>query len=80
VLDSHTAGYAVSLPAARDEHVRRERMPEYRRRKGSTVWHWCRNCSEWPLTEFESVYTKPVSGELDAECRAKEDVGDCRNY
>jgi hypothetical protein len=55
-------------------------MPEYRRQKGTTVWHWCRNCSKWPLTEFESVYMKPERGELDDECRAKEDAGDCRNY
>jgi hypothetical protein len=55
-------------------------MPEYRRQKRNTVWHWCRNCSKWPLTEFESVYTKPATGELDRECREKEEAGDCRNY
>jgi len=55
-------------------------MPEYRRQKGNTVWHWCRNCSKWPLTEFESVYMKPATGELDRECREKEEAGDCRNY
>jgi hypothetical protein len=55
-------------------------MPEYRRQKGSGIWHWCRNCSTWPLIEFDAVYTKPVTGGLDDECRAKEDAGDCRNY
>jgi hypothetical protein len=55
-------------------------MPEYRRQKGSSVWHWCRNCSKWPLVDFEVVYIKPVGGELDGECREKEDGGDCRNY
>jgi hypothetical protein len=55
-------------------------MPEYRRQKGTTVWHWCRNCSRWPQADFESVYMKPTDGELDNECRAKEEAGDCRNY
>lgn len=55
-------------------------MPEYRRQKGSSVWHWCRNCSKWPLVDFDAVYIKPVGGELDGECREKEDAGDCRNY
>ena len=55
-------------------------MPEFRRAKGSTIWHWCRNCTKWPLTDFESVFTKPTAGEMDDECRAKEQAGDCRNY
>jgi hypothetical protein len=55
-------------------------MPEYRRAKGTTVWHWCRNCKNWPVTEFESVYMRPAEGEMDSECRAKEEAGDCRNY
>jgi hypothetical protein len=57
-----------------------ERMPEYRRQKQSTVWHWCRNCSQWPQENFESVYIKPTTGELDRECHAKQESGDCRNY
>ncbi len=55
-------------------------MPEYRRQKESTVWHWCRNCSKWPQKDFESVYTRPTTGEFDPECREKEEAGDCRNY
>ena len=25
----------------------------YRRRHNSDTWHWCRNCSRWPVTDYE---------------------------
>lgn len=53
-------------------------MPEYRRIKGSDVWHWCRNCSNWPTSNYDSRRTKPTSGELDNQCRSKEKEGNCR--
>ena len=55
-------------------------MPTYRRRKGNDTWHWCRNCSNWPTTNYEEVTTpgRPPSGELDNECLGKEKSGDCR--
>jgi hypothetical protein len=53
-------------------------MPEYRRKKGSDVWHWCTNCRDWPTSNYDSTTTKPTSGELDNECRAKENNNDCR--
>lgn len=52
-------------------------MPEYRRKKGSDTWHWCRNCSNWPKWDYDSQSSKPTSGELDNECKAKEKAGDC---
>jgi hypothetical protein len=52
-------------------------MPEYRKKKGSDTWHWCRNCSNWPRWDYDSRLTKPTSGELDNECKAKEKAGDC---
>lgn len=52
-------------------------MPEYRKAKGSDTWHWCRNCSKWPTKDYEVRYTKPASGELDNECKAKEKQGEC---
>ena len=54
-------------------------MP-YRKLKGSDAWHWCRNCSNWPTKPGTYVerHTKPTSGELDNECRAKERNGECR--
>lgn len=53
-------------------------MPEYRRKKNSDTWHWCRNCSNWPTRNYESRRTKPRTGELDNECKAKDDDGRCR--
>lgn len=53
-------------------------MPEYRRKRGSDVWHWCKNCSKWPTSDYESTYTKPTSGELDNECKSKDSAGTCR--
>jgi len=50
----------------------------YRRRKGSDTWHWCRNCSNWPSTNFDEQSSKPTTGELCNECKAKDTVGTCR--
>lgn len=52
-------------------------MVEYRKRKGSDTWHWCKNCSNWPTSDYDVIYTKPITGELDNECRAKEKEGKC---
>jgi len=54
---------------------------EYRRRKGSDVWHFCTNCPDWPTKDYESRWEKPTSGELDNTCRAMERDGRCsKNY
>ena len=50
----------------------------YRRRKGGDAWHWCRNCSTWPTSDYDERYTKPTSGELCNECKHKEKNGTCR--
>ena len=50
---------------------------EYRRRKDSDAWHWCRNCSNWPTSDYVSQNTKPTTGELDNECKAKQANGEC---
>ena len=49
----------------------------YRKKKGSDTWHWCRNCSNWPISDYDERDTKPTSGELDNECKAKEAAGTC---
>jgi hypothetical protein len=55
-------------------------MTTYRKRKGSDTWHWCRNCSQWPTSDYEEVTTagRPTTGELHNECRSKEQEGNCR--
>ena len=51
----------------------------YRKRKGgSDTWHFCRNCSNWPTSNYEERPEKPTTGELCNECRAKDGAGSCK--
>ena len=50
----------------------------YRKRKGSDTWHWCTNCSNWPTSDYDVTYSKPSSGELCDQCKAKEKANECR--
>ena len=54
-------------------------MKEYRRKKGSDTWHWCSNCTNWPISNYVSRSTKPTSGELDNECKSKEKAKNCNS-
>lgn len=49
-----------------------------RRRKGSDTWHWCRNCSNYPTSNYDEKPGRPTSGDLCNECRAKEKDGTCQ--
>ena len=51
---------------------------EYRKKGESDTWHFCRNCSRWPTSGYTTRQTKPTSGELCNECKAKERDGNCR--
>jgi len=53
-------------------------MAEYRKRKDRDTWHWCKNCFNWPTSSYESRYSKPSSGELCNECKAKDERGECK--
>lgn len=53
-------------------------MATYRRRKSSDTWHWCRNCSNWPSSDYVEKSSKPSSGELCDECLAKVKADNCR--
>ena len=50
---------------------------EYRRKKGSDTWHWCRNCSKWPKSDY-ITNTKPTPGERCNECLSKEKNNNCK--
>jgi hypothetical protein len=52
-------------------------MAQYRKRKGNDTWHWCSNCSNYPTSNYDSSNTKPTSGELCNECKAKQNAGTC---
>ncbi|MDZ7713691.1 MAG: hypothetical protein U5L06_11520 [Rhodovibrio sp.] len=34
-------------------------MPEYRKKNGSDTWHWCRNCTNWPTSDYETSDQPP---------------------
>lgn len=49
-------------------------MAQYRKRKGNDTWHWQPDCSNYPVLSFDSAQSKPTSGELCNECKAKSKV------
>ena len=50
----------------------------YRRKNDSDTWHFCRNCSNWPTSNFDERHRRPTTGELCNQCLAKQRAGDCR--
>ncbi len=54
------------------------RVAEYRKKRGRDAWHWCRNCSNWPTSDFDTRSSRPSSGELCNECKSKDKLGTCR--
>lgn len=54
-------------------------MTEYRQRFGSEVWHFCRNCSRYPVSEEveEQRRREPTTGRLCQECTSKRERGVC---
>ncbi len=56
----------------------KDAVMEYRKKKtGSDTWHFCKNCSNWPTTDYVSRHDKPTTGELCDQCRAKEANRSC---
>jgi len=53
-------------------------MAEYRKRKDHDTWHWCSNCSNYPTSDYTSHPSKPTTGELCNECKAKRDANNCK--
>lgn len=66
----------IALKDARKSGEIAERT--YRRRKGGDTWHWCHNCSSWPVSDYEGkVASNQFTGELCNECQTKEKSGGC---
>jgi len=51
-------------------------MAEYRKKKDGDTWHWCRNCSKDPKSDYDSRKDRPA-WDLCEECKAKEKNGTC---
>jgi len=54
-------------------------MAEYRKRKDKDTWHWCKNCSNYPIYDYDVKYSesRPTTGELCNECLSKEKNKEC---
>jgi hypothetical protein len=54
----------------------------YRKGVGSSVWHFCSNCSTWPAENYiTSASPQQIGSEvLCSECVARHDIGDCENF
>ena len=48
-------------------------MPVYRRRNEGNTWHWHRDCSNWPKSDYKEVHSKPRKGEFCKHCKAKDE-------
>lgn len=53
-------------------------MAEYRKKKSSDTWHFCKNCSQWPTSNYDVRYTKPTTGELCNQCLSKNVNKQCK--
>jgi ssDNA-binding Zn-finger/Zn-ribbon topoisomerase 1 len=40
--------------------------------------NWCSNCSNYPTSDYISHPTKPTTGELCDQCKAKRDADNCK--
>lgn len=55
-------------------------MSIYRKRKDSDTWHFCTNCPNWPISNYDetNVPDRPSHGELDEICKNLEKKGECK--
>jgi hypothetical protein len=50
----------------------------YRRKYGTSKWHWCKNCSDFPKEDYTIRHYAPnFGGDLCDECKKLEDEGKC---
>lgn len=66
---------------AEDAHVwsiHSRRHGDYRKVKGSSTWHFCRNCASWPSSDYETpAGGSAPQGEICSECLRKEQANRC---
>ena len=49
----------------------------YRQLATTSTWHWCFNCSAWPLNDFTEREDLPPSGAEQSVCRECVDLDRC---
>jgi hypothetical protein len=58
------ASYPCYESSLHESQLKRGFLPmAYRRKKGSDVWHWCTNCSNWPGNPYDEHGLPTKEGE-----------------
>jgi len=52
------------------------RMVEYVRGSQKDKWHWCKNCTQYPMYIYQKTSIEP-SSDLCDQCKTKENNRDC---
>jgi hypothetical protein len=52
-------------------------MP-YRKSSSGVIWHWCHNCSAWPLKDFRQREDKPPTWSGQSLCEECATSDSCR--
>ena len=65
-------------------------IPRYRRDRGGHAWHFCQNCPNWPVADFEEAAPAndygvdnlpvPPDGAECEECKSLRDSSECAFY
>jgi len=58
------------------EYVGRMKMVEYVKGPPPDRWHWCKNCTQYPLQIYQRRSKRPKYDLCD-QCTAKEDKKEC---
>jgi hypothetical protein len=51
-------------------------MVEYVRGSQNDNWHWCKNCTQYPMFVYQKSSVKPPN--LCEQCKTRENGGNCQ--
>ncbi len=52
------------------------RLGDYVKGSDHDRWHWCENCTQYPMYIYQKILHRPDSN-LCGQCKAKEENDDC---
>lgn len=52
-------------------------LARYRRVHGSAIWHFCQNCQDWPVADYEDAPSPFPGGPECARCASLRDRKEC---
>ncbi len=53
-------------------------MVEYVRGSEYDNWHWCKNCTQYPMYIYQKTSVEPLS-KVCEQCKTKEEDGNCQS-